>query len=165
MNSIKTLKHIATLALAIIVLANCSSEDTLTSDWIESNTTESNLTLGTLDASNFIWLGASISAGYQDGGFFKLGQDNSYGSIVAKQLQQVDPTVPYNYPNIVSDKGTGRTAIDLFAALVYLTTGQGSLGDALVPEVGDGVTLNTNKMMHNRNGPCPAPWYTSVPNI
>ena len=63
MNSIKTLKHTVTLSLAIIVLANCSSEDTLTNDWIESNTTESNLTLGTLDASNFIWLGASISAG------------------------------------------------------------------------------------------------------
>ena len=153
MNSIKTLKHIPTLALAIIVLANCSSEDTLTSDWIESNTTESNLTLGTLDASNFIWLGASISAGYQDGGFFKSGQDNSYGSIVAKQIQQVDPTIPYNYPNIVSEKGTGRTAIDLNAALVFLTTGQGSLGDALVPEAGDGVSLNTNSPIHNFSVP------------
>lgn len=153
MNSIKTLKHTVTLALAIIVLANCSSEDTLTNDWIESNTTESNLTLGTLDASNFIWLGASISAGYQDGGFFKLGQENAYPSIVAKQLQHVDPTVPYNYPNIVSDKGTGRTAIDLNAALAYLTTGQGSLGDALVPEVGDGVTLNTNTPIHNFSVP------------
>ncbi len=153
MNSIKTLKHTVTLALAIIVLANCSSEDTLTNDWIESNTTESNLTLGTLDASNFIWLGASISAGYQDGGFFKLGQENAYPSIVAKQLQHVDPTVPYNYPNIVSDKGTGRTAIDLNAALAYLTTGQGSLGDALVPEVGDGVTPNTNSPIHNFSVP------------
>ena len=153
MNSIKTLKHIATLALVIIVLANCSSEDTLTSDWIESNTTESNLTLGTLDASNFIWLGASISAGYQDGGFFKSGQDNSYGSIVAKQIQQVDPNVPYNYPNIVSEKGTGRTAIDLNAALAFLTTGQGSLGDALVPEAGDGVSLNTNSPIHNFSVP------------
>ena len=153
MNSIKTLKHIATLALAIIVLANCSSEDTLTSDWIKSNETESNLTLGTLDASNFIWLGASISAGYQDGGFFKLGQDNSYGSIVAKQIQQVDPDVSYNYPNIVSEKGTGRTAIDLNAALAFLTTGQGSLGDALVPEAGDGVSLNTNSPIHNFSVP------------
>mgnify|MGYP006264908637 CR=1 FL=1 len=144
MNSIKTFKHIATLALAIIVLANCSSEDTLTSDWIESNTTESNLTLGTLDASNFIWLGASMTAGYQDGGFFKSGQENAYPTIVARQLQQVDASVPYNYPNIVSEKGTGRTAIDLNAALVFLTTGQGSLGDALVPEAGDGVSLNTN---------------------
>ena len=151
MNSIKTLKHIATLALAIIVLANCSSEDTLTSDWIESNTTESNLTLGTLDAKNFIWLGASISAGYQDGGFFKEGQENAYPTIVARQLQQV-PTenpVPYNYPNIVTVMGTGRTAIDLNAALAFLTTGQGSLGDALVPSVGDGIKQNTNSPIHN----------------
>ena len=153
MNSIKTLKHIATLALAIIVLANCSSEDTLTSDWIDSNTTESNLTLGTLDASNFIWLGASMTAGYQDGGFFKSGQENAYPSIVARQLQQVDPDVLYNYPNIVSEKGTGRTAIDLNAALAFLTTGQGSLGDALVPEAGDGVSLNTNSPIHNFSVP------------
>lgn len=153
MNSIKTLKHIATLALAIIVLANCSSEDTLTSDWIESNTTESNLTLGTLDAKNFIWLGASMTAGYQDGGFFKSGQENAYPTIVARQLQQIDPNVLYNYPNIVSEKGTGRTAIDLNAALAFLTTGQGSLGDALVPEAGDGVSLNTNSPIHNFSVP------------
>ena len=135
MNSIKTFKHIATLALAIIVLANCSSEDTLTSDWIDSNATESNLTLGDLKdrVSNFVWLGASMTAGYQDGGFFKEGQENAYPTIVARQLQQIDPDITYNYPNIVTVMGTGRTAIDLNAALAFLTTGQGSLGDALVP--------------------------------
>jgi hypothetical protein len=158
MNSIKTLKHIATLALAIIFLANCSSEDTLTSDWIESNTTESNLTLGTLDASNFVWLGASISAGYQDGGFFKEGQENAYPTIVARQLQQADPTITYNYPNIVTPPGTGRTRIDLNAALVFLTTGQGSLGDALIrgssdPFVAGGIKQNTNSPIHNYSVP------------
>jgi hypothetical protein len=49
--------------------------------------------------------------------------------------------------------GTGRTAIDLNAALAFLTTGQGSLGDALVPSVGDGVKQNTNSPIHNYSVP------------
>ena len=39
MYSNKFLKSTSVLALAVLVLAGCSSEDTLTSDWIDSNTT------------------------------------------------------------------------------------------------------------------------------
>jgi hypothetical protein len=74
MYSNKFLKSTSVLALAVLVLAGCSSEDTLTSDWIDSNTTESSYSLGSLDASNMISVGASFTAGYHDGGLFESGQ-------------------------------------------------------------------------------------------
>ena len=49
--------------------------------------------------------------------------------------------------------GTVLKGIDLNAALAFLTTGQGSLGDALVPSVGDGVKQNTNSPIHNYSVP------------
>ena len=54
MYSNKLLKNSSLVVIAVLVLASCSSEDTLTSDWIDSNTTESSYSLGSLDASNMI---------------------------------------------------------------------------------------------------------------
>lgn len=159
MYSNKFLKSTSVLALAVLVLASCSSEDTLTSDWIESNTTESSYSFGSLDPSKMISVGASFTAGFHDGGLFESGQANAFPSIVANQLSLVnqsttgtplgDTPLLFNNPNTVSSVGTGRIAIDLAAALAFLENGQGSLGDALVNTPGDGLTPNTNSPINN----------------
>ena len=125
MYSNKFLKSTSVLALAVLVLASCSSEDTLTSDWIESNTTESSYSLGSLNASNMISVGASFTAGYHYGGLFESGQMNAFPTIVANQLSLVNESttgapLTFNNPNTVSNVGTGRIAIDLAAALAFL---------------------------------------------
>jgi hypothetical protein len=46
-------------------------------------------TKGTADFSRYIAVGNSLTAGYADGGLYLEGQQNSYPSIIAKQLEQV----------------------------------------------------------------------------
>lgn len=46
-------------------------------------------THGTADFSRYISVGNSLTAGYADGGLYLEGQENSYPSIIAKQMQSV----------------------------------------------------------------------------
>ena len=46
-------------------------------------------TSGTADFSRYIAVGNSLTAGYADNGLYLEGQQNSYPSIIAKQMQQV----------------------------------------------------------------------------
>jgi lysophospholipase L1-like esterase len=46
-------------------------------------------TKGTADFSRYIAVGNSLTAGYADGGLYLEGQQNSYPSIIAKQMEQL----------------------------------------------------------------------------
>ncbi|MEX8547095.1 MAG: SGNH/GDSL hydrolase family protein [Mucilaginibacter sp.] len=46
-------------------------------------------TSGTADFSRYIAVGNSLTAGYADNGLYLEGQQNSYPSIIAKQMQQI----------------------------------------------------------------------------
>ncbi len=50
-------------------------------------------TYGDADFSRYISVGNSLTQGYQDGGVYKEGQENSYPSIIARQMQLVDPNM------------------------------------------------------------------------
>jgi len=49
----------------------------------------STFSAGPLDLTRYISVGNSLTAGYADGGLYLEGQQNSYPSIIAKQLQMV----------------------------------------------------------------------------
>jgi len=57
-------------------------------------------TAGTLDVSNFLAMGNSLTAGYQDNGLYNEGQAQSFPAIIAKQLQEVNPNLPFIQPEI-----------------------------------------------------------------
>jgi lysophospholipase L1-like esterase len=50
-------------------------------------------TYGDADFSRYVAVGNSLTQGYQDGGVYKEGQENSYPSIIAKQMKLVDPNM------------------------------------------------------------------------
>lgn len=69
-------------------------------------------THGTADFSRFIAVGNSLTAGYADGGLYLAGQQNSYPSIMAKQMQSVGGGV-FNQPLFTSDQANGSGYLTL----------------------------------------------------
>ncbi len=69
--------------------------------------------VGRANFSTFISVGNSLTQGYMDGGLYTYGQSNSYPSIIAKQIQMADPSMPFTQP-MVTGNGSG------YIHLVYL---------------------------------------------
>jgi len=139
------LKYLFLAALFI----GCSSEDDLIDEWVEANTPDP-LSEGTLDAGKFISVGNSLTAGFIDGALFEEGQENSWSSILAGQLELVGGGT-FNNPNITTGAtGTGRISLDIAAALAFLNTGEGSLADALI--TGEVNPLSQNTVQVNNFG-------------
>ena len=55
---------------------------------------------GGADFSNYLAIGNSLTAGYMDAGLYSEGQDQSTPAIMAKQLMEVNPNLPFNQPTI-----------------------------------------------------------------
>jgi hypothetical protein len=74
----KTLKSYLYISVALVLLAGCkpSFENPKASK-------------GTADFTRYIAVGNSLTAGYADGGLYLEGQQNSYPSIIAKQMALV----------------------------------------------------------------------------
>src|SRR5580704_14185948 len=67
---------------------------------------------GSADFSRYISVGNSLTAGYADGGLYLAGQQNSYPSIIAKQLQSVGGG-PFNQPLFSADQANGSGYLKL----------------------------------------------------
>lgn len=64
-------------------------------------------TNGTADFKNYVSVGNSLTQGYQDGGLYKEGQSMSFPSIIAKQMEKVQPNMnEFLQPN-VPENGSG----------------------------------------------------------
>ncbi|TSD65846.1 G-D-S-L family lipolytic protein [Inquilinus sp. KBS0705] len=74
----KTLKHTIYIAAGLFLLAACKPEINVAP-----------ASKGTADFSRYIAIGNSLTAGYADGGLYLEGQQNSYPSIIGKQMQAV----------------------------------------------------------------------------
>ncbi|HZY35739.1 MAG TPA: SGNH/GDSL hydrolase family protein [Mucilaginibacter sp.] len=70
-----------------------------------------------VDFSRYISVGNSLTAGYADGGLYLAGQQNSYPSIIAKQLQSVGGG-PFNQPLFAAgqENGSGYLKLTGFSA-------------------------------------------------
>ncbi len=69
-------------------------------------------THGTADFSRYISIGNSLTAGYADGGLYLAGQQNSYPSIIAKQMQSVGGGV-FNQPLFSTEQANGSGYLQL----------------------------------------------------
>lgn len=64
-------------------------------------------TTGDADFTNYIAVGNSLTQGYQDGGVYEEGQENSYPSIIARQMLLVEPDMnDFRQPTIYGN-GSG----------------------------------------------------------
>jgi hypothetical protein len=74
----KTLKNYLYISVALVLLAGC-----------KPSFENPKGTKGTADFTRYIAVGNSLTAGYADGGLYLEGQQNSYPSIIAKQMALV----------------------------------------------------------------------------
>tara|TARA_R110002072_G_scaffold192413_3_gene349460 strand:+ start:4785 stop:6098 length:1314 start_codon:yes stop_codon:yes gene_type:complete len=106
--------------------------------------------LGSVDATSYVAIGGSSTAGYSDGALNLNGQENSYASIIAKQFNEVSPTV-FNQP-LVSTIGIN---LDGNSRLImgYKTdcNGETSLSPVREAASGDNTILGSN--IYTGSGP------------
>ena len=83
----KNIKHIVLSFLAVGFLA-CENEtlEDLRNRGNEEPVVLEDFTAGSLDVSNFVSLGNSLTAGYMDQTVFRSGQQNSYPNIMAEKF-------------------------------------------------------------------------------
>ena len=55
---------------------------------------------GGADFSNYLAIGNSLTAGFMDAGLYLEGQDQSTPAIMAKQLMEVNPNLPFSQPTM-----------------------------------------------------------------
>ena len=114
-------------ATLIFTLASCNEDDVLSS-WVEQNPEAEAPSGGdigtTLDLSNYVALGNSLTAGFMDGALYDDGQSMSYVNLLASQMQLAGATASFNQPDINSVYGynsifssgeniAGRSYLDL----------------------------------------------------
>lgn len=100
--------------------------------------------LGSVDPSRYVAIGGSSTAGYMDDALYNEGQENSFSSILAAQLNKVSPcsiNVPLSYSSIGSNLG-GLSRLELG----YKTDCKGvtSLSPVRVSASGDGTVLSNS---------------------
>jgi len=101
----------------------------------------STFSAGPLDLTRYISVGNSLTAGYADGGLYLEGQQNSYPSIIAQQLQQVGGgsfTQPLFDPSQAN--GTGYQSLTGFDAtgspILTAVPANAVTGSATIPGFG-----------------------------
>lgn len=106
---------------------------------------------GAIDASNYVALGSSMSAGYSDGALYDEAQENSYVNLLAEQLKLIGGG-EFKIPYIQSSIGIGN-ANNARSVLGNRTDCQGvvSVGPVKVAPQGDAASLTAN--VYNSAGP------------
>ncbi|MBD1392484.1 G-D-S-L family lipolytic protein [Mucilaginibacter glaciei] len=133
----KTLKQYLYISAALFVFAGCKPE-IKTANKATSNA----------DFSRYIAVGNSLTAGYADGGLYLEGQQNSYPSIIAKQMAAVGGGT-FTQPLFNADQANGSGYLQLtgFTATgspitTTVTANTAVRGQVTIPGFGN-VTLYT----------------------
>lgn len=142
----------------LLWLASCNTEDELIEEQ-ESNNLPADTTLrgtaGSLDFSNYVALGNSLTAGLMDAALYTDGQNNSFPNILAQHLQRVEGIEigDFNQPDINAVNGFNISRNDItnpleapFGRFKLRIDPPGPVavegGDPILPYEGDRATLN-----------------------
>src|ERR1700753_3643138 len=135
----KNFRHYIFIAAGLALLSACKPNI----DTVKPSKGTSNV-----DFSRYIAVGNSLTAGYADGGLYLAGQQNSYPSIIAKQLQTVGGGA-FNQPLFSTEQknGSGYLQLTGFTAggspiTALVTSNLGIRGQIAIPGFGS-VTLYT----------------------
>jgi hypothetical protein len=93
---------------ALMLVMNSCNEDEQIQDWIDQNPLpdEPSVTPGSLDLSNYVAMGNSLTSGFADAVLFPLGQSEAYPSVLARQFVPAGGG-DFTFPNIVTGNGFG----------------------------------------------------------
>ena len=143
----------AFIALLGLLVLSCSSEEELTTQWIDENDNGEVTVIeaGSLDLSNYVAIGNSLTAGFADAALHPLGQQYSVPSVLSGQLRLAGAG-DFVYPDITSGNGfgfdkensgvlKGKSFIDLETALAAIAGAEGAtVGAAIQSTVGSALT-------------------------
>lgn len=133
----KNFKHYIYIVIGLVWLSACKPE-----------IHNPKPTAGSADFSRYIALGNSLTAGYADGGLYRAGQEVSYPSIIAKQMQSVGGGA-FNQPLFAQGQENGSGYLQLTGfnpdgtpVTAPVTNDLGIRGQLTIPGYGN-VTLYT----------------------
>lgn len=115
------------LAGSFVFGAISCNEDELLDDWLATNPPAEEVVItgdpGSLDLSNYVALGNSLTAGYMDGALYNAGQASSYVNQLAMQMAyagagsfnqpDINSVYGYNSTFTVGENIAGRSYLDL----------------------------------------------------
>ena len=102
--------YISTVAATLLLAASCKTD-------FENSTEDVVVTSGEANFSKYVSLGNSLTAGYRDGALYADGQNESYPSMIAKQMQSAgggefkQPLMPDNNGGLLLTLPTGNIQI------------------------------------------------------
>lgn len=102
-----------TLALLIGSLTACR-------DSFDIDLSERPITSGKADFTTYVALGASLTAGYQDGALYRSGQQNSYPAIIAEQMTAAGRKGPFKQPIVDSEEGGIEVSLEQVSKKISL---------------------------------------------
>ncbi|MTI22077.1 hypothetical protein E1176_13685 [Fulvivirga sp. RKSG066] len=152
----KNLNKILLYSLGLAVFSfSCDSEEDLIDQRIEENTTPEEVAVsGSADFTSYISVGNSLTAGFADAALYPEGQQYSFSSIVAGQLELAGGG-SFVIPDIVSGNGfggvdenmmiEGKSFIDIETALAAIAEVEGvEVADAIQTTEGSALTNSSN---------------------
>lgn len=115
-------KSLIALLFAALVLFGCDgAEDSLVNSRLNDNPVPDfsfDANPGTADFSKTVNIGNSLTAGFMDGALYDLGQQNSIGVMLNRQLQSVGAQQQFNQPDINSANGFNASASNPGAGVI-----------------------------------------------
>lgn len=115
-------KSLLALLIAAVVLFGCDgAKDSLVNSRLNDNPVPDfsfDASPGTADFSKTVNIGNSLTAGFMDGALYDLGQQNSIGVLLNRQLQAVGAQQQFNQPNINSVNGFNASASNPGAGII-----------------------------------------------
>lgn len=125
----KNFKIYTLLLVSAFMTFSCDEEDKLISDILEDTALPSvDGEPGSLDLSNYVALGNSLTAGFQDGALYTSGQQNSFCALLSKQFQSAGLAgSDYVFPDINSENGYYRVSKGVIEGKLILNLGEQDL--------------------------------------
>lgn len=117
----KNLKILYTLIFFLLMAVSCEQDQLIPEPPETVNPPDpcgENPTAGSIDLTNFIAIGNSLTAGFQAGALFDAGQQNSLPKILAKQFECVGGSSTFNQPDINSVNGYNATFSDPLSGII-----------------------------------------------
>lgn len=89
---------ISSLAISALALVSCNTD-------FERDVNNITVSKGTADFSKYVALGNSLTSGYRDGALYLDGQNESYPSMIAKQMALAGGSQTFNQPLMEDNNG------------------------------------------------------------
>lgn len=67
---------------------------------------------GSINSSSYVAIGNSLTAGYSDDGLYREVQVESFPSLIARQLKEINPELVFNQPLMPAGNGSGHLVLN-----------------------------------------------------